>query len=459
MGTMRRRFAGALGALGAVGGVAALSACGPLGGGGGAKPVTGRQPVTLRWSPWDGEGQAIVDGANKGVDLYRKTHPHVAFEFIGQTGDFNPKIDAMIAAGDGPDVFGGNGATWLNRAKQGQFLGLDPFLKRDLKANWREDYVPAHLSWFSLKETGQFSLPMYLGTMALYYNKGWFRSKGVPVPDAAWDWDRWTDAMQKLTERPGKYGATLVSLLSPSRVDANLIRANNGLMVDPTDDTKCVIDQPAALAALQWHRDRTWKDRFAMPFPELPGTGGNTARITQGFAAGTIASFVEGSWRLAPMALEIPPGVEWDIALVPKKAKRSTLATTDGWAVYRGSKIPDEAWEFMRWLQGDEWYEIMMGVVGLTPARISQIDKWTGLVVKAYPALQGKNVQAFTTPAKEKWADPSGFFRFHQDALGILTPAFNKVLRDGEDAVDVAFKEAARQVNAVQAQLKASTGQ
>jgi hypothetical protein len=98
-------------------------------------------------------------------------------------------------------------------------------------------------------------------------------------------------------------------------------------------------------------------------------------------------------------------------------------------------------------------------VVGLTPARISQIDKWTGLVVKAYPALQGKNVQAFTTPAKEKWADPSGFFRFHQDALGILTPAFNKVLRDGEDSVDVAFKEAARQVNAVQAQLKASTGQ
>jgi hypothetical protein len=110
----------------------------------------------------------------------------------------------------------------------------------------------------------------------------------------------------------------------------------------------------------------------------------------------------------------------------------------------------------MRWLQGDEWSEIMMGTVGLTPARISQLDKWATLVLKAYPVLQGKNVQAFTAPAKEKWADPSGFFRYHQDALDILTPAFNKVLRDGEDAVDVAFKEAARQVNATQAQKKAA---
>jgi hypothetical protein len=77
-------------------------------------------------------------------------------------------------------------------------------------------------------------------------------------------------------------------------------------------------------------------------------------------------------------------------------------------------------------------------------------------VLKAYPSLQGKNVQAFTTPAKEKWADPSGFFRYHQDALDILTPVFNKVLRDGDDSVDVAFKEATRQVNTTQAQKKAS---
>jgi multiple sugar transport system substrate-binding protein len=441
-----------MGALGAGGGVAALSACGAFGGGGSAKPATGKQPVTLRWSPWDGEGQAIVDGANKGMDLYKKAHPNVSFELIGQTGDFNPKIDAMIASGDGPEVFGGNGSSWLNRAQQGQFLALDPFIKKDLKANWKEDYVPAHLNWFSLKDTGFFSLPMYLGTMALYYNKGAFRAKGVALPDANWDWDKWTDAMQKLVERPNKYGATLLSIVSASRVDANFIRANGGAMVDPNDDTKCVLDQPAALAALQWHRDRTFKDRLAMPLSELPGTGGNTGRITQQFAAGTIGSFIEGSWRLAPMALEIPAGVEWDIALIPKKVKRSTLATTDGWAVYRGTKVPDEAWEFMKWLQGDDWYEIMMGVVGLTPARLSQQDKWVQTVFKAYPALNGKNIKIFTDAVKQKYAEPEEFFRFHKDGADIIDAAYNDSVRDNKSAVAPTTKEAAQRVTAIEKQ-------
>ncbi len=104
-----------------------------------AAPKAGKQPVTLRWSPWDGEGQAIVDGANKGMELYKKSHPNVSFELTGQTGDFNPKIDAKIASGDGPEVFGGNGASWLNRAQQGQFLALDPFIKKDLKGTWKDD--------------------------------------------------------------------------------------------------------------------------------------------------------------------------------------------------------------------------------------------------------------------------------------------------------------------------------
>jgi len=443
-------------AFGAAGVMAGLAGCGPVGrraGEGAAQPAAAKQPVTLMWSPWDGEGQAIVDGANRGIELYRKTRPHVSFELVPQQG-FNAKIDTMIAANDGPDVFGGNGAGWRNRATLGQFLPLDPYIKRDLKGNWKDEYVPSQLNFFSMKDIGQYSLPMYLGTMALYYNKGWFRSKGVAFPDASWDWDKWTEAMRRLTERPDKYGMALVTLLSLSRVDTNLIRANNGYMVDPNNDTRSLIDQPPALAALNWHHDRTWRDRFSVPFTEVQG--GTTAWVTQAFAAGRVAMFVEGSWRLAPMAREIPPGVEWDMAVVPRKLRRSTLATTDGWGIWRGTRKADAAWEFMKWLQGDEWNEIFMGIVGLTPARVSLMDRWAGLVVKAYPQLQGKNLAAFTIPAKEKWADVGGFFRFHQEALDILNPAFQKSVRDGKEAVDSTMKEAARQVNAVQAQLAAA---
>jgi|GEM_PF-2547071 ABC-type glycerol-3-phosphate transport system substrate-binding protein len=86
-------------------------------------PAAAKKPITLRWSPWNGEGQAIVDGADQGIAAYRRTHPHVSFELVPQDG-WNAKIDAMIAADDGPDVFGGNGAGWRNRAMLGQFLTL-----------------------------------------------------------------------------------------------------------------------------------------------------------------------------------------------------------------------------------------------------------------------------------------------------------------------------------------------
>jgi multiple sugar transport system substrate-binding protein len=427
-----------------------LAACASPGAAGPAQTSTegSKKPITVRWSPWDGEGQAIVEGANKGADLYKKTHPNVTIEYVGQTGDFNPKIDAMIAAGDGPEVFGGNGAVWRDRALQGQFLGLDPYIKKDFKANQIADYVETHYKAFNLKETGQFSLPMYLGTMALYYNKGWFKERGVALPDETWDWNKWGDAMLKLKVGTDRFGAELLTL-SRSRA-LQMIVSNGGHMVDPKDDTVSVIDQSAALESMQWINDRAWKDHSAVQNQEASTYGKS---VTERFSAGKVATFIEGSWRLAPMVLEVNPGVDWDVAPIPKgKTKRSTRATTDGWAIYRGTKLPDDAWEFMRWLQGDDWYEIMMSVVGLTPARLSQQDKWLQLIGKVYSQLAGKNLKAFTDAVKQKYAEPEEFFRFQKEATDILDPAYNDSVRDNKNNVSTAMKEASQRVTAVQKQ-------
>jgi multiple sugar transport system substrate-binding protein len=444
----RRRGMGLLGA--GTSALALLAACVPSGtGSSGAQPApgSGGKPVTLRWSPWDGEGQAIVDGANKGVELYRKSHPNITVEFVPQDG-FGAKIDTMIAAGDGPDVFGGNGATWRDRAIQGQFLGLDPLIKRDLKPQQIADYVEAHYKAFSLPQTGQFSLPMYLGTMALYYNKGWFREKGVAVPDDTWDWSKWSDAMRRLTGQPDRFGAELLTL-SRSRA-LMLVLQNGGSMVDPKDDTVCILDQPAAIEAWQWINDRAWKDHTSIQNAEAAQFGKN---VTERFSTGKVASFVEGSWRMAPMALEVASGVEWDVAVLPKgKAKRSTRATTDGWAIWKGSKNADESWEFMKWLQGDDWYELMMGVVGLTPARISQQDKWVQVIGKAYPQLASKNLKAFTDAVKQRYAEPEQYFRFNKEATDILDPAYNAAVCDNQENVPTTMREISKRITDVQKQ-------
>ncbi len=446
-GATRRRT---LATLATAGLLPVLAACSGAAGGASQPPAASKQPVTLRWSPWDGEGQAIVDGANKGVDAYRKDHPHVTIEFVPQSS-FNDKIDTMIAANDGPDVFGGNGAKWRDRADQGQFLGLDPLIKKDFKPNWKDDYVAAQLSFFSRKETGQYSLPMYLATFGIYYNKGWFRERGVTPPDESWDWAKWAEAMQKLTIRPDRFGADLLEF-SRSRA-MMLILQNGGHMVDPKDDTVCVLDQPAALEAFHWLNDRWWKDHTAIQREER-----GDLSFTQAFASGKTAMFAPGgSFRVAPTVLELPPGLDWDVAVLPKgKVKRSVRATTDGWGIWKGTKHPDESWELMKWLQGDEWYEIMMGVVGLTPARLSQQDKWVQIVTKQYPQLQGKNLKIFTDAVKQKYAEPEEFFRFHKEATDIIDPAYNDAVRDNKSGIDSTFKEVAKRVTEIQKQKAAA---
>ena len=444
----RRSVVSLLGSAAALPLLAACAGSGASSGPGQSASGASRKPITLRWSPWDGEGQAIVEGANKGSELYKKSHPWVTIEYIGQSGDFNPKIDSMIAAGDGPEVFGGNGANWRDRAKQGQFLALDPLVKKDFKDSQVKDYVESHWKAFILPDTGQFSLPMYLGTMALYYNKNWFKERGVALPDDTWDWNKWADAMNRLKVGQDRFGAELLTI---SRTRALMpILSNGGHMVDPKDDLTCVIDQPASLETLQWINDRAWKDHSAIQSQEASTYGKN---VTERFSTGKVASFIEGSWRLAPMVQEVNPAVEWDIAPIPKgKVKRSTRATTDGWAIYRGTKLADEAWEFMKWLQGDDWYEIMMSVVGLTPARLSQQDKWIQLITKQYPLLANRNVKVFTDAVKQRYAEPEEFFRFHKDATDIIDPAYNDSVRDNKANVATAIKEASQRVTAVQKQ-------
>ena len=452
-GWTRRRTVGMLGAwAGAVPLIAAAGGCGPETGGGapGAQPAggTGKKAITLRWSPWDGEGQAIVDGANKGMALYKQSHPHVSFELIGQTGDFNPKVDAMIAAGDGPDVFGGNGAVWRDRAVQGQFLALDPLIKRDLKPAQIADYVEAHYKAFALPTTGQFSLPMYLGTMGLYYNKGWFRERGVQPPDENWDWNTYRDAGVKLaTPDQSVWARADVAASSMYR----RFHQNGANMVDPQDDTKAAFSSDKAIAALSFERDTIQKDRSTVIVAgpkQAPATVGLDQY--QQINAGKIAMWEGGSFTLTRYMNMLGPEVDWDVAPLPKgPAGRFTLATNDGWSIWSGTKAKDAAWELLKFLQSDEWTDVATRIVGQQSARKSFQQRWLAGIKEANPKMADKNLKPFAEAVEKNYARPIELFRKQVEANTEFVNAYNKSVRDGDEEVATSMKAAAELVNQI----------
>lgn len=106
------------------------------------------------------------------------------------------------------------------------------------------------------------------------------------------------------------------------------------------------------------------------------------------------------------------PNFEWDVMTLPKGAAgRSVLATTDGWAMWNGTKSPDDAWALFNWLNSDDWYGIQSK--RLQPARLSWLPKWQAMITEAFPALKGKNLKAFTMGPEQGFARPWELHRFH----------------------------------------------
>ena len=205
-----------------------------------------------------------------------------------------------------------------------------------------------------------------MGTTALYYNKEWFQQKGVAVPDDTWDWNKYRDAMIKLTDIPNKkWGINLLGHLgtvgqsmSADRRQAK-VHQNGGTMVDPKNDLKSALDHPKTIEAFEWIHARIWMDNASIQPQQLPGFPDNIISPRLQFAQGHIAMWEEGSWATRPShpgqaQLRVGRG---DPPQGPG-AGRSVLATTDGWSMWGETKNADDAWLLFSWFNSDDWYGI-----------------------------------------------------------------------------------------------------
>jgi multiple sugar transport system substrate-binding protein len=440
--------------LSGAGGAATLAAaCGPIGGGGRPAQPSGQQPITLRWSTWGDESNPMVEGAAKGIEIFRQKFPHVTVKAEPQVStpggpSWSEKNFTEWMAGTGPDVSGACCNILPDWGRQGILVNLDPLIKRDSRQVPLSDYVEFQLKTWYLPERGQFALPMYLGIFGLYYSRQLFQRKGVPFPDDTWTWDRWREAMVRLTDTSERTWGYFQSINFPR--PGILIRQNGGNQVDPKDNRRAVFDSPQALGALQWLHDRMHKDRALAMSADITGASGLGFRnVYNAVAAGKLGMLLDGSWILARWLKEQPDLVaEWDVAQLPKgPVQRDGGATVDGWAIWNGTKHLDMAWEFMKFLQSDPWIEIATSIVGQQPARKSWQERFVELTKKTYPQLADKNLRAFIEPIKGNYARPEQFFLKDVEAKRIWADAVTATFTRNEVPVADAFKRAAQQIN------------
>jgi multiple sugar transport system substrate-binding protein len=320
-----------------------------------------------------------------------------------------------------------------------------------------DDIAPAQWNAFTNPRSGRYAMPMYMGSIVLYYNKDLLDAKGVPYPDDTWTWTidgsgTYEDALRKLSDPENKvWGARIGD--GRDRVQQK-IAGNGGHWVDPEDDMLSAFDQEAAVAAIQWLYDRIWVDDVVIR---------DTAREGQNWDAlmgnGRIAMYENGDWQLSPMVQTATGNYNWDVAPLPQgPVARNSLVTTDGWSIWTGAKAPEESWQFTSWLQSDEFSEMMIKIAILRPSRLSLFDSWVKLVSEAVPELADKNLQAFGDAVG--YGTPMELFAFDAEADEIINAQVRDSLLRSNSTSDVAgtCAQAAQDVNAAQQKAQAAAG-
>lgn len=370
--------------------------------------------------------------AQRMIERFTAEHPNIHVFYTPDPEQLDEQMMADFQAGTAPDVLAGCCEFFPAWAQAGNLLDLRPFVAADLDRATIQDWDPAQYSALFTRDGLQFALPKYHGALALFYNADLFDAAGVDYPDRSWDHDDYAAALARLT-RPAGAGAPAIwggmIDIAWDRLQVH-VNAWGGHFVDPADPTRSWMDRPETLAALGWIRDRMWVDHSLAGPLDVKNQATRDA-----FAAGQLATVEEGSWALK----DILDKASFRVGVAPMPAgpaRRATLATTDGFAIYAHTAHHEAAWDLMKYLTGPEYGLAMAESHLLQPARASLVSAWVDLVRASYPkAARDLDLNAFAEGHVEGYSVTAEVFANMSEARQIAREAWQQIFVLGQAPV------------------------
>ena len=365
---------------------------------------------------------------------FHATNPNIRVFYIPDPDNVEESMLAYMQAGTAPDVFQGCCTFFPIWAEQGYTLDLRPYVEADQDQVIISDWDPAQYNSFFTEDGRQFGLPKYHGALALYYNKDLFDEYGVAYPDETWDHDDYLAAMKRLThDRDGDGRTDLWGSMIDISWDRIQMHVNGwgGHLVDPDDPTQCRMDEPEAVEAMEWLRMRMWEDKVMATFLDVQNLGTRDA-----FIQGRVAMVEDGSWTLK----DILAGADFRVGVAPFPAgpvRRVTLATTDGFGIYSGTKHPDEAWKLVKFLISKEYGRAMARANFLQPARASLVDEWADFIREEFPQqTKDLDIAVFADGHIKGYSVTTEIFRNMTDAKRIAYNAWEQMFTLGQTTAE-----------------------
>jgi multiple sugar transport system substrate-binding protein len=275
---------------------------------------------------------------------FKDKYPHVTVKIEAQPTDWSQVMMARIAAGTVGDMNRDNAAqTLAGRAMRGLYQDLGPYVEAD---------------GYDLGQFYQVAIEMCtvlgnLYTLPWSSHPGWaglmwaappFDDAGIDRPDVTWTTDDLIEVAQELTKDTngdGKIDQWGYFILGNHAVTTTIARTFGGNLLS-NDGTKSMFSDPKTLAGIQFIADAFNKYKIS---PQMPGFGDRVPLWT----SGKMALIQTGIWDVGRLG-GITEGFEWGVlpgALGPE-GDRGGFFNVNVHPIWKDSKHPDVAWEFLK---------------------------------------------------------------------------------------------------------------
>ncbi len=319
-----------------------------------AADTAGGDAVTLKWAIWDKESTPYWQAL---VDAYKSVAPDVTIEMVDLGSTDYMTVLATELSGEGSDfdvVTIKDVPGYATLVQKNAILSLDDYISADgidlSKYAGTTDQVTVNGSLYELPFRNDF--------WVLFYNKDLFDDKGVAYPTNDMTFDEYDALAREMTDT--SFGAQIYGTHYHTWRSAVQLFA-------VLDGKHTILDGDYAFMKPYYEMVLNQeKDGVCRKYTDLKAEG---LHYSAAFSGGDVAMLNMGSWYVATMIASLESGEydadlcgNWGIVKYPHAEgvePGSTLGTITGLSVTTASDTPDAAWEFVKWVSGEEGAAVM----------------------------------------------------------------------------------------------------
>ena len=319
-----------------------------------APAAAGGEEVTLKWAIWD-EATTQYWGDLKAE--YEATHPGVTIEMVDLGSTDYMTVLATELSGSGSDfdvVTIKDVPGYATLVQKNAIMALDDYIAADGVDLAQYAGVTDQVT----VDGKLYELPFRNDFWVVFYNKDLFDAKGVAYPTNDMTFEEYDALARQVTDTT--FGAQVYGTHYHTWRSAvqlfGVLDGKNTILDGNYDDFKPYYEMVLGQEA----------DGVCRKYSDLKTEG---LHYSAAFSGGDVAMMNQGSWFIATLMTNIASGEydaslcgNWGMVKYPHAEgveAGSTLGTITGLSVTTATDTPDAAWEFVKWVSGEEGAKVL----------------------------------------------------------------------------------------------------